>query len=119
MRLYRLRGQSADAHAHVWGGKRLTEVWQSRRQLLALNLHGPPGLTDTVFVWVGDRGVKKVLVNGKDVAFCVDSNQRLAHGPVTFTSKPLKVEIFCGDRSADQIPEAPAPPDVLGWRNAH
>ena len=117
LQLYRLRGHSLEAPAHVWGGKRLTEAWQSRRQLLTLNLHGPPGLTDTVFVWVGDRGVSKVLVDGKQTKFSLDPTQGVVHGPVTFTSRPIKVELFISDRISGHLPEAPAPPDVLGQRS--
>jgi hypothetical protein len=113
MRLYRLRGQPADAPAHLWGGKRLAETWRPRRQQLTLSLQGPPGLTDTAFVWVGDRGVSKVLVDGKEAKFFLDSTQGLVHGPITFSSQPVKVELFISERNSNRLPGAPAPADVL------
>jgi hypothetical protein len=116
MRLYRLRGQSADAPAHLWGGKRLAETWRPGRRQLTISLQGPPGLTDTAFVWVGDRGVSKVLLDGKEAKFSLDSTQGVVHGPVTFSSRPVKVDLFLGDRSSGRLPEALAPPDVLGQR---
>ena len=115
LQLYALRSQSAEAPAHLWGGKRLSETWQHRK--LTLTLHGPVGLQDTVCVWAANYGVEKVLADGKEANFSFDPVQKIAHGTVTFTGKPLKLEVFCCDRNANKLSEASTMPDVLGRLN--
>jgi hypothetical protein len=101
--------------AHLWGGKRLAETWQHRK--LTLTLEGPVGLRDTVCVWTGNYGVEKVLADGKEANFSFDPVQKIAHGTVTFTVRPLKLEVFCCDRNANKVAEAATTPDVLGRLN--
>jgi hypothetical protein len=114
LRLYSLRRRAMDLPAHVWGGKRLSETWDAREQKLTLSLHGPAGLEDTVLVWTAQRGVQKVLVGGKEADFSLDPKQSLAHGPVTFTGQPLKVELFFRERERNNLPEAATKPGLLG-----
>jgi hypothetical protein len=63
---------------------------------------------------VGDRGLSKVLVDGREAKFLLDSTQGLIHGPITFTNRPIEVDVFLCDRTSNRLAEAPASPDVLG-----
>jgi hypothetical protein len=117
LQLYALRSQSAEVPAHLWGGKRLSETWQTKRRKLTLTLHGPVGVQDTVLVWAGNYGVEKVLADGKESNFSLDSHQKVAHGMITFTGRPLKLEVFCCERNENKLTEASTTPDVLGQLN--
>jgi hypothetical protein len=94
------------------GGKRLSEIWNGRK--LTLTLHGPAGLQDTTFIACGNQGIDHVNVNGKPASFFFDPAQRLAHGPVTYTSRPLKIEVICSPGDDNKLPTRPATPDPLG-----
>jgi hypothetical protein len=54
-------------------------------------------------------------VGGKQADFFYDPAQGLAHGDVTFTGKPLKIEVNCSPEKANALPEKPvaAAPLVL------
>jgi hypothetical protein len=117
LQLYHLRSHVGDDAAHLWGGKRLSETWHPRRHQLTVELQGPPGLTDTAFFWVGDRGVKKVLVDGKEARFLMDSSQHLVHGPVTFTHRAVKVQVLCSEPGSNLLPVRSAAPDPLGLKS--
>jgi hypothetical protein len=107
LELFYLREQSADAPFHVWGGKRISERWDVRKRKLTFEVHGPAGLQETIFIAAVNRGFQQVLVGGKRADFFYDLAQGLAHGTVTFTGKPLKVEVNCSPENANAMPEKP------------
>lgn len=113
LRLFYLRKLPADAPFHIWGGKRISERWNARRLKLTLEIHGPAGLRDTIFIAAAKRGIQKVVVAGQPVDFFFDPIQGVAHGPVTFASGPLKVEVLCSSDAANKLSEQQVIPDPL------
>jgi len=111
--LFYLREQPADAPFHVWGGKRISERWDVRSRELTLEIHGPPGLQDTIFIAVGRYGIQQVEVAGKPADFLYDPSQGLVHGQVIFTTKPLKIEVRCSPANANTLPGKPVAADAL------
>jgi hypothetical protein len=98
------------------GGKRISEAWDSRKRILTLTIQGPAGLQDTIFIGCENQGIKQVKVNGKPASFFVDVAQRMVHGPVTFTARPLKIEVICSLDGEHKLPAQLAPPDALSQR---
>ena len=107
LQLFCLRPVPTNAPTHLWGGKRLSEMWNPKAGKLTLNLGGPAGLQDTVFLAVGRQGLQEVLVAGKPASFCFDPARGLAHGMVTFTSAPLRIEARRSRDGANHLPEQP------------
>jgi hypothetical protein len=116
--LFYLREQSAGAPFHVWGGKRISELWDASKRKLTLEVHGPAGLQDTVFITGAKHGIQQVIVAGHRADFSFDPVQGLAHGPVTFTGKPLKIELLCAYDSAHGLPEKPVTANPLVLQGA-
>jgi hypothetical protein len=105
LELFYLREHPADAPFHVWGGKRISERWDARKRKLTFEVHGPAGLQDTIFIAGAKQGIQQVVVGGKQADFFYDPAQGLAHGNVTFTGKPLKMEVNCSPQNANALPE--------------
>jgi hypothetical protein len=117
LQLFILRQIPANAPYHLWGGKRLSEAWDPGRRKLTFEVQGPAGSQDTVFIGGANYGIEQVLVAGQRAAFCFDPAQGLAHGPVTFSSGPLKIEVFCSTDHANRLPETAASGDAVdSWR---
>ena len=113
LKLLYLRAVPDSAPFHLWGGKRISEHWDARKRKLSLVLQGPAGLRDAVFLGGANRGIQSVRVGGKPAPFCLDRAQGLAHDQVTFTAKPLLIEVLCsreGTNGLPEIPTATAPP---------
>ncbi len=106
LQLFYLREQSS-APFHVWGGKRISERWDARKRKLTVEVQAPAGLQDTIFIGVGRHGIQKTTVAGQQADFSFDPAQGLAHGPVTFTPKPVKIEVHCSPDRANGLPEKP------------
>ncbi|MGZ5517594.1 MAG: hypothetical protein ACXWJX_07845 [Limisphaerales bacterium] len=117
LQLFSLRSLPAEGPYHLWGGKRLSETWNGRK--LTLTIQGPAGLQDTIFIGCENQGIEQVKVNGKSASFSFDPAQRMAHGPVTFTSRPLKIEVNCSPDADNKLPTHPAAPDSLGYLFDH
>jgi hypothetical protein len=110
--LYSIRKHSTDAPCHLWGGKRLSEVWDKKKRKLTFEIEGPPSLEDTVFIWA-KNGIERVSVAGQPAPFSFDHAQNLVHGPVTFTHGPLRIEVSCSSDNANHLPEAPVRSDSI------
>ncbi len=109
LRLFYLRLAPANAPFHLWGGKRLSEVWHGKARKLTLAVHGPAGLQDTVFLGGVNQGLQQVLVGGKAASFFYDPTQGLAHGHVAFALDPLTIEVLCSQNGTNSLPEKPVP----------
>lgn len=110
LQLYCVRQVPSAAPFHVWGGKRISELWDASKRTLTFEIHGPAGLRDTIFIGGAKPGIKMVVVGGKHADFYFDPAQGLAHGDVTFTAKPLKVEVHCAPRGGNELPEKTTTP---------
>jgi len=115
--LYYLRQLPADAPFHVWGGKRISERWDAKKQKLTMEIHGPVGLRDTMFIAGANAGVQQVVVAGQRADFSFDPAQGLAHGPVTFAARPVRVEVLCSPDRANALPEKPVTADPLALQS--
>jgi hypothetical protein len=113
LRLFYLRQQPTDVPFHLWGGKRISESWDGTMRKLTFTIHGPAGLQDTIFIGGATFGIRQVVVAGKPAVFSFDPDQGLAHGSVTFTASPLKVEVLCSPDGVNGLPEKTAPRDPL------
>jgi len=113
LRLYCLRQQPLNAPYHLWGGKRISEIWNAKKRKLIFEVHGPAGLQDTVFVGGAKSGIEKVVVAGKRADFFFDPVQGLAHGSVTFADQPLKIEVHCSPDGVNGLPGKPVTADPL------
>ncbi|MBN1343743.1 MAG: hypothetical protein JXQ73_13740 [Phycisphaerae bacterium] len=113
LRLLYIRELPAPVPYHLWGGKRISEVWDADGRRLTFEVHGPVGLRDTVFVGTGDVGVREVKVGGKPSDFFFDVSKRVAHGPVRFGAEPVRVEVRCSEDRAGKLPERAIGPDEL------
>ncbi|MCX7424567.1 MAG: hypothetical protein NTW96_02890 [Planctomycetia bacterium] len=111
--LFYLRQQSADALYHLWGGKRISETWDGTTRKLVFTADGPAGLQETLFLGGARHGIERVVVAGEDAPFAFDPAQGLAHGPVTFASEPLKIEVIGASDGANHLPEKPVTADPL------
>ena len=107
LQLYYLREHPLNSACHLWGGKRISEVWDAQRRELTFEIQGPAGLQDTVFVGGAQQGFGKIIVSGKRAAFFFDPAQGLAYGMVTFAAKPLKITVFCSPNRVNELPERP------------
>ena len=103
--LFCLRQPAAQAPYHLWGGKRISEVWDAKARKLTLLVQGPPDLRETVYIGTAKHGVQRVAVAGNQAAFFFDPDQHLAHGTVTFTAEPLTVEVICSSDGINRLPE--------------
>jgi hypothetical protein len=92
---------------HLWGGKRIAEEWDRKKNTLTLSIQGPAGLEETLFLGCVKLGVERVLVNGKPQPFFFDQAHGLIHGNVTFGSAPLRIEVLVVQNAAHRLPERP------------
>jgi hypothetical protein len=113
LQLYAMRRHAADVPCHIWGGKRLSESWNSKQRKLTFQLQGPAGLADTIFVGGSKQGIEKILVAGRPGDFAFDSSREVAHGVVTFTPDPLKIEVFYSTRHGNALPEKAVERDLI------
>ncbi|MCC6491487.1 MAG: hypothetical protein IT424_00515 [Pirellulales bacterium] len=96
LRLFYLQQAAADRPQHVWGGKRIEELWHPAAGRLALRLSGPAGLADTVFLSPGPQPISAITVNGQPASFAMNPEGTLLHGPVTFRKEPILLEVEVG-----------------------
>lgn len=108
-----LREQPAHRPMHLWGGKRISEVWDAKRRVLSVELHGPTGLRDTVFFSAGQSGIARVNVTGQAASFAFHPAQNLVHGEITFTSQPVRMEVHVSPAMKSELPEMAVTPDAL------
>jgi hypothetical protein len=113
LQLLTLRKEPARGPFHVWGGKRISETWDAQKRKLVFELHGPTRLRDTVFIRAKKNAIQRIEVAGQPTTFYFDSTNALAHGEVTFTAQPLKIEVFCSSSAAGQLREKSVAPDAL------
>ena len=116
LKLFCLREPPGDRPFHLWGGKRISEQWDAKSKTLTLELHGPLGLEDELFLGVGGGPVAAVKVNGKPRQFSWDPTQKVVHGKVTFGSDPIRVEAICASATGATLPERPTAPLKLPTR---
>lgn len=93
LQLFLIKPIDAAAPYHLWGGKRLSSVWQPQERTLKLKLHGPDGLEETVLFGCSAGAVEEVTVNGMRKPFAFDPTQGLIHGAVKFGPEPLEIEV--------------------------
>lgn len=113
LQLFSLRRPPAADVFHLWGGKRISEAWDAKARVLNLEVHGPVGLQETLIIGGAGEDIQQVRVGGKPAAFSLDPVQRIAHGAVTFTSKPLRLEVVCSTNRHDRLPAAAISPSPL------
>jgi hypothetical protein len=113
LRLFCLRAAPPSAPFHLWGGKRISERWDAATRKLTLAVQGPAGLHETLILGGANHGLRQVLFNGHPAAFYFDPAQRLAHGRVVFTPKPLTLEFVCSPDDVNHLPHKPLPPSLL------
>jgi hypothetical protein len=113
LQLYVMRERVADVPCHLWGGKRLSEVWDAGKRKLTVEIQGPAGLQDTIFLRCAKPGIEKILVAGQSAAFSLDPVRGLIHGQVTFGTEPLKIEAYWSANRVNQLPEAPVKGDSI------
>jgi hypothetical protein len=114
--LYYLRPAPSDRPYHLWGGKRIAETWDQRAGRLTVTVQGPAGGQDEVFIGGAKHGISQVMVGGRPASFFYDSTQGIAHGQVTFTNEPLKIEVLYSPNSVNQLPEKPVAAGPLAQR---
>jgi len=110
--------KAADGPFHVWGGKRISERWDARRQKLVFEVQGPPGWRDEVFIAAAKHNIQEVMVAGRREDFSIDPAQDLAHGQVTFAVRPVKIEVLCARDQANGLSERPVSAGLLIQRGA-
>lgn len=113
MKLFHVRGVPERGVYHQWGGKRISETWDPATGTLTVRLHGPVGLTDTVFLGAAGRGLERVTVNGAPAEFHADPGNGLAHGAVTFGREPITLVATCAQDGVNRLPERAVTPDRL------
>ena len=59
LQLYYLREYPHNAVGHLWGGKRISEIWNEKKRKLTFEINGPVGLQETVFVGGALHGFEK------------------------------------------------------------
>jgi hypothetical protein len=116
LKLFHLRRLPDDGPRHLWGGKRIAEEWNAEKDILTLELQGPPGSERTVLVAVGAGPIGEVRVDGKPATFHLDAARRIVHGKVRFGAAPLRVEVSATSADRDVLPEGPIPPAELPAR---
>lgn len=109
LRLVYLRQLPVEGVCHLWGGKRIAEHWDSRKQKLTVSVQGPVGLEETLCFASVARGIQGVTVGGKPAPFFFDRTHGVVHGTVTFTGEPLEMEVSCSQSSANGLPEKAVP----------
>ena len=100
LRLFYMRLAVEDRPQHIWGGKRIEELWEPAKQRFAVRLSGPAGLTDSVYFSPGSQPISSLTVNGQPANFSVSSDGSLLHGAVTFRKEPVLLEIQLGAGAA-------------------
>lgn len=113
LQLFSLRQLRANEPIHVWGGKRISENWNSRKRTLTFEIQGPPELKETIFITGMGSAVAQVFVDEEPAAFSFDPTQNLLHGEVTFTPAPLKIEVRYASDSTQHLPEKSVSPSPL------
>ena len=101
LKLFYLRPLPDDAPRHLWGGKRISERWDAESATLTVELQGPPGAEQEVFIAIGAEPVGEVRVNGEPTTFQADESGRTLRGKIRFGPKPDRVEVSAspGDRA--------------------
>ena len=116
MKLFYLRELPHDSPYHLWGGKRISETWDAGSGKLALELHGPLGLEETVLIGVGKRQVEEVRLNGKRAEFFLDSSQQVVHGRAAFGPDPVRIEVIGSATGEGGLPEKQVQPGEIPAR---
>lgn len=111
LRLYYLREAPPGALYHLWGGKRMREVWDPAARRLAVKLSGPAGVETPVIFGGAEIGVGEVRVDGQPAAFFLDPQTPIVHGKVTFRSEPIAVEVVCSAQGKTTLPRKEVAPD--------
>jgi hypothetical protein len=99
---------ASDWPQHIWGGKRIEELWQPERKRLAVRLSGPDGLVDSVYFAPGSQPISAITVNGRPADFSLNTEGSLLHGQVTFRREPILLEIEVGKAPATFEVEDPS-----------
>lgn len=113
LRLFYVRAVPSHAPYHLWGGKRIAERWDAAKRKLTVQVNGPAGLEDIVFLRAEHRGIEAVKVDGKRAKFFFDTARRVAHGRVRFGYSPVTIEAACSEDSATALPEQAVTADEL------
>jgi hypothetical protein len=100
LRLLYMHRAANDRPQHIWGGKRIEELWQPERKRLAVSLSGPAGLVDSVYLAPGSQPISSITIDGRQAEFARSSDGLLLHGPVAFRKEPILLEIELGDAPA-------------------
>jgi hypothetical protein len=113
LRLFYARQVSKNVPYHLFGGKRISELWSESNRRLVISLYAPPGLKETVLVDAADRGIEEIIVDGKPGKFFLDSSCGIAHGVVSFSKYPVTVEVKFSSESLSKLSTKGISPDNL------
>ncbi|MGC8844340.1 MAG: hypothetical protein ACP5QY_00670 [Candidatus Hydrogenedens sp.] len=93
MKVFYLRAVLEELPYHLWGGKRLCEVWNNELNTLTVKLDAPLGLEDWVIFGKGAKTVVEVTTNDKSVNFYYDPDRELIFGKIIYTSQPMVIKL--------------------------
>jgi hypothetical protein len=108
LRLLYLHPIAKDRPQHIWGGKRIEEIWDPAENRLSLRLSAPAGVTDSVFLTPGPEPIAAITVNGKPAKFARGTDGQLLHGEVSFGHEPVLLEMELGPEVQSLPAEDPA-----------
>ena len=96
LRLLYMHPAASDRPQHIWGGKRIEEVWDPAVNRLSVRLSGPAGLVDAVYLAAGAKPIAAITVNGKPADFMLSVDKKIMHGDVIFGKEPILLEVELG-----------------------
>lgn len=91
LKLFYLRPLADDAPRHLWGGKRISEVWDAESGTLTVELLAPSGAELGVFLDAGAQLIAEIRVNGEPTRFQTDDH--LIRGKIRFGAEPVRVVV--------------------------
>ncbi|MCA1901304.1 MAG: hypothetical protein LDL53_03665 [Candidatus Hydrogenedens sp.] len=115
MKSFYVRPISSDEPNHLWGGKRISELWDNESSTLTVKLDAPLRLEDWVIFNKGKRTIDKITVDGKPTDFYYDPAKDLIFGKITYTARPVVISLHTIPTnnikdSAMSLPEEKLPP---------
>ena len=103
-----IRPVGGEVPYHLWGGKRLSEVWDSKENCLTVKLDAPVGLEEWVAFGRGTVNVCRVTVNDVPAEFYYDREKDLVFGKVKYAGRSAVVKLYMSDRSDESDKSDPS-----------
>ena len=108
LRLFYVRELRRRGPHHLWGGKRISEKADAPLRRVTIELHGPPGVEETVLIGNGDWQVREVRADGKSAPFFFDPQSQIIHGKIIFGAQPVRIEIEGASGGKSGLPQKSA-----------